>query len=345
MIDLSSIDFVELCERLGLRNARMTSGGIEVSYSCHRPEHTNNDESPSAYINSNNGLMMCHGCKFHGSVVVLVADIQQVSRVTAERWLRDTFGIEFNEPIGGSMAAETEARFRLLTPALPIARPPESYLSSVRLDWHVDPLETFQQYMIDRGLSRESLTDWQIGYDYLSDRLTIPVRDLDGELTGVKGRDWCGSHPAKYLVIGDRPGSSRLRYGFGTYEVSEVVFGLDRARETRWAVLVEGELDAIALSQMGIPRPIASNGSNFSSRQARLIVDECDEVVVMYDAGAAGEAGTARVVEALEPFIRVRVAEPLDVDPCDALKLGAQLSVLEVIERAESSLARAILLR
>jgi len=338
-VDISSINFVELCERLGLRNARMTPGGVEVSYSCHRPEHTNNDESPSAYVNSNTGLFMCHGCKFHGSVAILVADVQQVPRITAERWLRDTFGLEFNEPVGGSMAAETEARFRPIPVPAPIARPPESYLSSVRLDWLADDLEPFQQYMLDRGLSREILTEQDVGYDYVSNRITIPVRDLDGGLVGIKGRDWTGTSGAKYLVIGDRPGATRLRYGFGTYEVSDVVFGLYHARETRWCVLVEGELDRHALLQMGVPRPIASNGSNFSERQARLIVDECEEVVVMFDAGSAGETGTCRVVERLEPHLRVRVAQPLDVDPCDALRLGAQLSVLEAIERACPSLS------
>lgn len=339
MMDFSSIDFVDLLERIGLSNARVTAGGVEVNFSCHRADHSNNDDNPSAYINSDNGMFFCWGCKFHGNVATLVADVQQVSRATAERFLRDTYGLQFDEPVDGSFLAEIEARLRPPAPSEPVARPPKSWLSSVRLDWYACDLEPYQQYMLDRGLSHEILTEWEIGYDYLSDRLTIPIRDLSGELFGIKGRDWCGSHPAKYMTIGDRQGSQRLRYGFGTYERNEVVPGLHRNQDVRWVVCNEGELDMIALSQMGIPRPIATGGAIMSSRQARLIIDEAELVLMMYDVGTAGEDGTHQAVSLLEPFVRVKLVEPLPFDPCDALRDGREDEVLRAIDEARSSFA------
>jgi DNA primase len=339
IMDFSSIDFVDLLSRIGLSNAHITAGGVEINYSCHRGEHSHGDESPSAYLNSTSALFMCHGCGFHGSVAVLVADVQQVSRATAERFLRDTYGLEFDEPIDGSFLAEIEARLRPVAPPSPVARPPESWLSSVRLDWYTDNLEPYQQYMLNRGLSRETLTEWEIGYDYLSNRITIPVRALDGSLFGIKGRDWENSHPAKYLILGDRPGSDRLRYGFGTYEITEVVFGLHRARDVRWIVLHEGELNVKALWQMGIPRPTALGTSRMSERQRRLIVDEAELVLVFLDAGAEDHA--REIAWQLEPYVRVKIVEPLDVDPCDALRFGRQDEVLRAIDGARSSIALA----
>lgn len=338
-MDFSSIDFVDLLGRLGLNNVSMTAGGVEVSYSCHRGEHSHGDESPSAYINSTNGLFMCHGCRFHGEIAALVADVQQVSRATAERFLRDTYGLEFDEPTEGSFLAEIEARLRPPAPPIPRTPPPESWLSSVYLDWSVDSLEPFQQYMIDRGLSRETLTQFDIGYDFLSDRITIPVRSLDGSLFGVKGRDWTGQHGAKYLGCGDRPGSERLRYGFNTYEITEVVFGLHRARDVRSVVLLEGEFDALALWQMGVSRPIATGTARMSVRQRNLIVDEAELVYVYYDAGSAGQEGAREAVSLLEPYVRVKVVEPLDVDPCDALRDGREEEILRAIDQAKSSVA------
>lgn len=340
MIDYSSIDFLDLLQRLGLNNVSMTAGGIEVSYSCHRGEHSHGDESPSAYINSTNGLFMCHGCRFHGEIAALVADVQQVSRATAERFLRDTYGLQFDEPVDGSFLAEIEARLRPLTPPIPRTPPPESWLSSVRLDWYTDPLEPFQQYMIDRGLSRDTLTEFNIGYDFFSDRITIPIRSLDGSLFGVKGRDWTGKHGAKYLGCGDRPGSERLHYGFNTYEITEVVFGLHRERDVRSVVLLEGELDCLALWQMGIRRPIATGRAGISSRQVRLIADEAELVYLYYDAGNAGQDASQEAVSLLEPYVRVKVVEPLDVDPCDALRDGREDEILRAINEAQSSVAR-----
>jgi hypothetical protein len=78
-----------------------------------------------------------------------------------------------------------------------------------------------------------------------------------------------------------------------------------------------------------------------SSRQARLIADEAELVYVYYDADSAGEGGTRQVVEMLEPYVRVKVVEPLDVDPCDALRLGRQDEVLRAIDGARSSIALA----
>lgn len=251
--------------------------------------------------------------------------------------MRDTYGIEFSAPIGGSMVAEIEARLRPPVPSVVRAPPPESWLSSVCLNWHIDPLEPFQQYMLDRGLSRETLAEFDCGYDFLSNRVTIPIRALDGSLFGVKGRDWEGTHPAKYLPCGERPGAQRLRYGFSTYEITEVVFGLHRARDVRWTVLHEGEINAMATWQLGVPRPTALGTSGMSERQRRLIVDEVEEVYVSLDVGAEDHA--REIAERLEPYVRVKVVQPLDVDPCDALRDGRGDEVLRAIDEAKSSVA------
>lgn len=337
-MDLSSINFVDLLERVGVRNAHMTADGVEINYSCHRQEHKHGDDNASAYVNSLTGAFFCHGCGLKGTVVDLVADVQQVSKVEARNFLRMTYGVDYDEPMGGSMLAEFEARCRPPAEKEVHVPPPESWLSSVRLDWHANDLEPFQRYMLDRGLSRDVLTRWDIGYCYVSDRLTIPIRALDGSLFGIKGRDWTGRRGAKYLVVGDR-GGRKPRYGFGTYEVGEVVFGLHRARECKIVVCVEGEIDALALQQLGIERPIATGRAGMTVRQARLIADEADEVVLYYDAGSAGEGAVPEVVALLEPYVRLRIVSPLEIDPCDALRLGAHLDVLRVIREARSSLA------
>lgn len=347
MVDYSSINFVKLLNRLGLRNVRMTAGGVEVNYSCHRPNHSHGDERPSAYVNSQTGLHMCQACKFHGRLVDLVADVQQVSVASAESFLSATYGVAFDEPVGGSFAAEIDALLRPPLTVIPHIRPVESWLSATRLNWIGGDLEPYQRYIVERGLERETLWSYDVGYDYLSDRLTIPVRDLDGELYGIKGRDWSGRHGAKYLVLGDSASMiarGSLCYGFGTYPKNKVVFGLHRARHIRQAVLVEGELDAIALWQMGVQRPLATGTAQMSARQVQLLVDECEEVVVLYDRDEAGEQGWRQVVEMLEPYISVRVADPIDVDPMDACRDGREQEVLDAIAAARPPLARGMIL-
>lgn len=349
MIDLSGIDVEDLAERLSLDNCRLSSSGMELNFSCFGPEHSHGDESPSAYINVDTTAWFCHGCKRRGNAVTLVMEVQQIDRPQAERFLREIYGIEFNEPVGGSMVAETEARFRDPDPVIEPLRPTMTWLRNSLLDWNTAQPESFQQYMFDRGFSPAVMEEWQIGYDYLTDRLTIPVFDIEGELFGAKGRAWREGHQPKYLVIGDRP-EHDPRHGFNTYEAGNVIFGLHRNRDVKHGVLCEGELNAIALSQIGVPRPIANGMSYFTERHAQLIIRELDELTIFYDYGDAGRDGIwgrpaangewmPGIVQRLEPHMKLRVVDSPPDDPADLLQQGRGEHALALIERATSTLA------
>lgn len=354
MIDLSSVDVEDLLMRLEIQNARMTAGGIEINFSCFTGQHSHGDESPSAYINSETTAWMCHGCHAHGNAITLVMEVQQVERPVAERVLREWYGIEFDEPLGGSMVAEIAARLRPPEPRVERVPPPRSWLSSVRFDWAGGEVrEPQHEYMLSRGFTPSTLAEWDLGYDYLSDRITIPVFDVDGELVGAKGRDWTGERKPKYQILGDQMGRA---YGFSPYETSEVVFGLHRRRDVKTVVACEGELNAIALEQLGVPRPVGIGMSYMSDRQAQLLVREAEEVVLYMDHGEAGSIAVwgrtdnndryhPGAVSKLEGHVRVRVVDPPPEDPADMLKLGRGHEALLMIEQASSTLALATAFR
>lgn len=350
MTDYSAIPAEDLLERLDLKGIRPSSGGSEFNFSCFGGEHS---EGGSAYINVDSKLWMCHGCHRKGNAVSLIMEVLQITKPQADRWLRDAYGIQFDEPTSGSMVAETEARFAPpLEPHVPTP-PPASWLKSTRTDWYLaeqDP-QPHEVYMFARGFEPATLKEWEIGYDFDSDRITIPIHDLEGNLVGVKARDWTGGRQPKYLVLGDRGDS--LRYGFEPYDPSLVVFGLHRNRHEHTVVLLEGELNALALSQMGVPRPIAMGMSYFSDRQAKLIAREADEVVVYTDYGEAGYSAAWGRVDAagrkapgivgmLEPHVRVRVVVPGPDDPANLLETGRCQEALDLIDSASTTLAMSL---
>lgn len=346
-MDLSAVDVLDLVEKLDLSNARLTAGGVEVNFDCFGAEH---NDGGSAYINVETTAWFCHGCKRRGNALGLVQEVLQVDRAQAERFLREHYGIDFVEPVGGSMVSETENRFRPAAEAPQPVRPPRSWLISSRVDWVVGSDEPFRQYMFGRGFSPAVLADWDIGYDYTSDRVTIPIFDIDESLFGIKGRAWDPSVEPKYRVLGDVPGMTM--FGFTPYQPEDVVFGLHRARGYKTAVLCEGELNAVALSQLGVVRPVATGMSYFTPRHAQLLAREVDEVILYYDYGPAGRDGAwGRVgadgkfypgaVQLLEPYVQVRVAQATPEDPAKLLQTGRGDEALEIIERAQSPLALA----
>lgn len=354
MNDLSSVDVFDLLERADVKRARAASGGREANFSCPFSGHSHGDESPSAYMNVETTAWFCQGCKRRGNAVSFWAEVQNVSTPEAQRFLRETYGIEFSEPIGGSMQSEIDMRFAPVMDLAPVARPSRAFLSSLRYDWAAASDDEFRLYMLDRGFSPAVMADWDVGYDYLSNRITLPVFDVDEELFGVKGRAWNDWHQPKYLVLGDA--SSSLSYGFPPYEAAEVVFGLHRARGYKTAVLCEGELNAIACSQAGVIRPVATGMSYLSARHIQLVVREVDEVVLFYDPDQAGhDAAYGRVaadgghlpgaVELLEPFLPVRVVVDHEYDPAEYLRLGRGSEIIELAEGARSTLEVEKLLR
>lgn len=351
-MDLSGVDVEDLVERLDLKNARLTSSGTEVNFSCFGGEHSHGDESPSAYINVETTAYFCHGCKRRGNAVKLVMEVHQVARPTAERTLREWYGIDFLEPIGGSMVAEVDMRFAPIIEQPSPPKPSPSWPISARVDWH-NPDGEPMDYMFARGFDPTTLTEWDIGYAYHSDRITIPVFDVGGELVGIKGRAWRPEHQPKYLILGDSV--NMTTYGFAPYLAAEVVFGLHCNRDCKTVVLCEGELNAIALHQIGVPRPIATGMSYFTERHAQLVIREADEVVVYYDHGDAGYKGAwgtigadgrrrLGAVQMLEDHVQVRVVNSLPEDPSKLVELGRGQEALQLIEDASSSLALQVLL-
>ena len=76
------------------------------------------------------------------------------------------------------------------------------------------------------------------------------------------------------------------------FKKSQVLFAFDKARkaivERRQAIIVEGQIDAIRCHQAGLTHVVASQGTALTEQHARLIKRYADEVILVFDADAAG---------------------------------------------------------
>jgi DNA primase len=324
MTDLGQyIDVFDMLDKLDIDRVHAASGGTEANFSCPFSGHAHGDEKPSAYMNVETTAWFCWGCKERGkNAISFVMKVLGVTYETAARFLREAYGVDFAEPKGGSMAAETEARFTPPAAPVQLRRPNVSWLNEFKIAFHGDVGKKAREYALGRGFSMVTLERWEVGYSPLDDRLTLPVRDLLGDLVGFKGRALDDERDNKYMVLGDR---NRPRYGFDPYEAAEVVFGLHRNKWCEQVVLCEGELDALALAQAGIPRPVALGMSYLTDFHARLIIEEAKEVIVFFDTDPAGEGGIwgkegsagqlPGLVQKLEAHVPIRLVQSHEGDP------------------------------
>src|SRR5207247_1629862 len=117
------------------------------------------------------------------------------------------------------------------------------------LQFRLDKLDREHPYLIERGLTLETITDFGLGYcakGMMADRIAIPINNADGNVVAYAGR--FPGEPAE-----DTP-KYKLPPGF---RKSLEVFNIDRALKEpaeNPLVIVEGFFDCMRLHQYGCRR-------------------------------------------------------------------------------------------
>src|SRR3954447_2828306 len=202
---LHHVDVADFLSTLEVENLHKANAD-EYNFSCPFPGHTRGDASPSAYMNDGSKdktkttAWKCWGCGRVGNGITFYAELAGVSKAEAAAHVRLTWAPRFRAPKGGSISKEFELRQRERRELAQEEAKPEKiiawrhYDDLFHVDWQrahrlarrrkPDPVIT---YLFSRGFTVEALENWRIGYDPRSQRYTIPVCNIDGELVGVKG--------------------------------------------------------------------------------------------------------------------------------------------------------------
>lgn len=324
---LEWVDVADLLGAVGVRN--LSRSGSEWSFSCFSEYHAHGDSTPSAGMNATTGLWRCRNpaCGLRGNAADFLAALKGYTYSEALRVLQERYGGGEISSAPGALEEEVERIRQSYTVADILRVPPseDEYLDRFAVHWPMIPLGVPQEllYMYERGFHPRILNDWNIGFDDLSSRITIPIHDDQGKLVGIKGRAWDPEVQPRYIIIGDKT-DGFPRYGFNTYMKSMHVFGLNRVETCRGMDLadlfvVEGEINVLAMHQLGWLNAVAVAGAEFSERQRELIVRHADSVCIFFDDDAAGNAGARKVAEMLQPYIPVKIVQGAGFDAADVL--------------------------
>jgi DNA primase len=338
-LDLAKIDVIDMLDALGIENI-VEATEFEVKFSCPFSGHQHGDQNPSAYMNRENTAWFCHSCKRKGNAVTFLTEYGEISVMEASRFLKERYGGAQADPDSVSMRVELE---RHLKGRVQVDTPRDQPLDEIlrdeySIDWDyvrkiprkkwIAPIN----YIVGRGFTFKTLADWDIGYDVLSDRITIPVCDVTGKLVGFKGRAHLPHQKPKYLVLGGE------KWGFDRYHIGQHVFALDRAKG-QTLIVCEGELNAIAMWQMGFTNAVAVSGSNLTRHQALLLRAHAEKLIIFFDSDQGGYDGTRVMIDTLRDYIPMSVVPDHEGDPASM----DERSVRSIIDNAES-VTKALLL-
>ncbi len=312
------------------------------------------ERTPSFSVNAQRQIFKCFGCGAGGSVIRFVMNYENLDFIGAAKKLADRAGIKIIE---SEMSAEDNARFTLRRRLLALHGEAADFFHHQLLK--KPSAQAARDYLKSRGIGVEVARAWKLGYapgsfealiamarhqgfsdeemvqsglvklrdeerprgdfyDRFRDRVMFPICNDTGEVIGFSGRVLVSdAKAAKYI---NSPETMLFTKG-------AVLFGLHRSKraliDKGSAIVCEGQLDLITAFEAGIQNVIAPQGTAFTEKQAHILKRYVEEVVLCFDADAAGEKAAERSLRSLlAENLVVRVAEmPPGEDP-DSLIRG-----------------------
>lgn len=150
-------------------------------------------------------------------------------------------------------------------------------------------------------------------YTKFYDQLMFPIHNQMGDVVGFSGR---------VLRADDKRGKYINTNDTILFNKSKLLFALHHAikpmGKEKFALVCEGQLDAIALHEAGVENAIAPLGTAFTKEHARLLKRYTDNVILCYDGDTAGLAAADKAfVQLAAAGLMVRLVHLPDGDDPD----------------------------
>jgi DNA primase len=256
----------------------------------------NPDERYRLGINIRTGKAHCFNCGWRGSDYVFTA--YDLARVAEVDMTGDRVTVQRDDP------KRPRASHKPVVTWLDVL--PKGYEP---FNWKSSFERPARNYLQDRGITREQIDRWNIGWamtGLYAGRVVVPVV-MDGRIAGVVGRDYLGTSGLRYK------NSEGLRGVFGT-------------KGNKTATMSEGAMDALRIEPViGNEDSIALFGSNISSDQMDFL-RRYERITYLGDNDAPGCKGARFNCQAMsEAGIRVKTYVPAHLDGTDPGKWSNEL--------------------
>ena len=302
------------------------------------------EKTASFSVAPDKGIYYCFGCHKGGGAINFMMELEGLSYPDAVRSLAKRVGMQVPEDEQYESRYRAQERLWALHKEAarffhgqlyaPVGQPALQYalgrgmskgiLTAFGVGYAPDSWDAMTKAMLAKGYTRQELIDSGLVtvsqkngniFDRFRDRLMFPVIDVRGNVIAFSGRALKkDDNIAKYL---NSPETL-------IFNKRKNLFGLNLAKKTKEnnLILVEGNVDVVALHQYGFDNAVASLGTSLTDEQAALITRYVEQVILLYDSDKAGENATARAIPILEKAgLRVKVLHVQDAkDPDEFLK-------------------------
>ncbi len=301
------------------------------------------EKTASFSVNPDKGIYYCFGCHKGGGAINFQMEIEGLSYPDAVRALAKRAGMTVPED------EQYQSRYRQQERLWALHKEAARFFHS---QLYAPIGKEALDYALGRGMSKAILTTFGVGFaldtwdslvkamrakgytdqelkesglvtvsqkngnlfDRFRGRLMFPIIDVRGNVIAFGGR-----------IIKKDDTSAKYLNSPETliFNKRKNLFGLNLAKKSKEnaLILVEGNVDVVALHQFGFDNAVASLGTSLTEDQAALITRYAEQVILIYDGDQAGQNATKRAIPILEKAgLQVRVLQIKDAkDPDEFL--------------------------
>lgn len=325
------------------KKVKLKSRGNEFWGLC--PFH--NENTPSFSVNDQKGFFHCFGCGEHGDIVSFLMKTEGLEYKEAVEKLAEDFGIEvpYVKRIDQEKIDKTQTQYDLLEAACRFfednlhkkngiearkyfqKRAINSIIAKkFRLGFALNSYEALSEHLKSLGYSEaDLLKSGIIGknskgniFDKLRNRVIFPILNKKNHVIAFGGRS-IGDDMPKYLNSAETD----------IFKKNKTLYNISNARkgifDEKYAIIVEGYMDAIALAKNGINNVVAGLGTALSKDHIIELFYICDKIVICLDGDRAGINAAKRILEIALPLINDKKniefnILPNGLDPDDFIK-------------------------
>ncbi|MFZ2863391.1 MAG: DNA primase [Ignavibacteriaceae bacterium] len=324
-----------------------------------------NEKTPSFTVTEEKQIFHCFGCHTGGNVFKFLMEYKKISFIEAVQEIAEQQGIEISYDDEGYSEKQSEqeilydinteaARYFLNNllndqegeAAREYFKNRNLKIQTIRafgLGYTINGYENLVNFLkeksidLERALQLGLIGQYKDGriYDKLPGRIIFPIFSPNGRVVAFAGRKLREEDTGgKYI---NSPESL-------IYVKGRILYGLSHAkddiRKLDKAIIVEGYMDLISLYQAGIKNVVAVSGTALTDDQAQLLSRYTKNVVLLFDADAAGIKASMRSIEILlKRNFDVKISTlPKDEDPDSYVNKFGREAFEEIIKRAENFL-------
>lgn len=279
------------------------------------------ERTPSFIVSKDRQMWHCFGCAKGGDIFKFLMEFENLEFREALKILAEKAGVELR-----SLSPEEYRQFGVLYD-----------INEAAKDYYVESSKLFtigRDYLLKRGLKAETMEEFEVGFapnefdkttthlikkgfkvddiiragisfrsesgrvgDRFRGRIMFPIHDHSGKVIAFSGRILpeleAKTDMGKYVNSPETQiyNKSKILYGFWKTK--------KHIRDSRTALLVEGQMDFLMAFQSGVDNLIATSGTALTVEHLKTLKPIADRVIISFDNDSAGIMAAERGIDLL----------------------------------------------